>query len=776
LEVSGRALRSHPLVKIVFLCASLEHGRDGVGDYTRHLAAECVRRGHECTAIALYDPHVGNEFEATEEGVAMVRFPAKETWSGKHLAKMAARIRENGPTWISWQFVAYGYQPKGLVPDGVRELARILRGPRSHMMLHELWIGLETTAPFRQRAVGWMQRRGLLRLLRDFPPDVLHTSNPTYQAELTRHGVASGVLGLFGNVPVTPAAGGQSDGLSRFIPLANGDARSTWLVGVTFGTLHPQWQPDATVEWLLTTAGRRGLQPAIIAAGRIGTHGAALLDAFSRRGVVVAITGEQDAPAISQLLRSADFGIAPHPWALIGKSGAAAAMLEHGLPVLVPREDWRLRHVHPQPIAASDPLLIRLSALDADKTDEWLAAKRTPAAALPGIAAEFLKALDPSQPRTRSSLAPFEKAKPTPMNFLFYVPQMAAYGGIERHVCALARAAAERGHQVLFLTTSNSLGVDLRTELNHPSIVFRELPRAREKAGKLRKILWLLNEVRRSRSRRWDIVYTNGQSALSRVVWRAASTGTRVVHHHHNAADPEEQKTWSAAFRRVLEQAPVLIGCSNATKDALNQAVGRRDARFMPYLTRCPVDSAHITDRPPHRPLRFGFSGRLIPEKGIDAILALASDPGLVNIEWHIHGAGDVYPPERFSGNPRLVYHGAFNSAAEHGAALLALDAAVLFSTHNEGMPLSLIEAMSAGLPWIATDHGGTRELAASPANTMVASPRPALAELAADVRALATRIATGKTSRVAQRAVYDKNFAPPVVAALWLEFFESKC
>ncbi|MEO6568741.1 MAG: glycosyltransferase [Opitutaceae bacterium] len=762
-------------MKIVFLCASLEPGRDGVGDYTRCLARECTSRGHECTVIALHDPHVANEIDAMEDGVAMVRFPSSQGWSGKHLARMTARVRENWPDWISWQFVAYGYHPKGLIPDGVRELARNLHGPRFHMMLHELWIGLETTSRPRHRVVGWMQRRGFLRMLRNYPPAVLHTSNPTYQAELGRHGIAANVLGLFGNVPVIPATVAGPEVLPRFVPFAKGGARNTWLIGATFGTLHPQWHPEPAADWLVNTARRRGLQPAIVAAGRIGAHGGAILECFSRRGVLVSVTGEQDAATISLLLRSADYGIAPNPWALIGKSGSAAAMLEHGLPVLVPREDWHLRHVHPQSIAATDPLLIRLSELDADKTDDWLAAKRTPVAALPSIATEFLKALDSSRPQTRTSLAPFAASAVTPMNLLFYVPQMAAYGGIERHVCGLARAAAERGHHVLFLTTSNSLGIDLRTELNHPRIAFRELPRAREKAGVLLKSMWLLNQVRQSRSQQWDVIYTNGQSALSRVVWRAAGKGTRIVHHHHNAADPAEQKTWSSSFRRVLECAPVLIGCSNATKEALNEAVGRRDTRFMPYLTRCPVDSSQITNRPPHRPMRFGFSGRLIPEKGIDAILALASDPGLINIEWHVHGAGAVYPPERFAGNPRLIYHGAFHSAAEHAAALLALDAAVLFSTHNEGMPLSLIEAMSAGLPWIATDHGGTRELATSPMNSVVASPRPTLAELATDVRVLASRISAGQTSRIAQRAVYDKTFAPPVVAALWLDFFELK-
>ena len=56
------------------------------------------------------------------------------------------------------------------------------------------------------------------------------------------------------------------------------------------------------------------------------------------------------------------------------------------------------------------------------------------------------------------------------MNVLIYVPQMAAYGGMERHVCSLAASLARQGHCVVLLTTSNSLGPELRLELDHPRI------------------------------------------------------------------------------------------------------------------------------------------------------------------------------------------------------------------------------------------------------------------------------------------------------------------
>lgn len=360
------------------------------------------------------------------------------------------------------------------------------------------------------------------------------------------------------------------------------------------------------------------------------------------------------------------------------------------------------------------------------------------------------------------------------MNLLFYAPQMAAYGGIERHVCSLAAAAAADGHTVRVLTTSNSLGPDLRRELAHPLIELRELAAPRTAAGPVVKIIWLLREIRRARAQTWDVIYTNGQSGLARLAWLAAGPRTRVVHHHHTAADAAEQTTWSPFYRHVLRHAPRLVGCSRVTCAALNAATGRTDASFLTYLTACPVDAGWINERVPGGRLRLGFCGRLIPEKGIDAILALAETDTLADLEWHIHGAGEAYPPARFAGRPRLVYHGAYHSTTEQVRALLGLDALVLFSTHNEGMPLSLIEAMSAGLPWIATDRGGTRELAVSPADSLVVPRTASQPELTGHVRGFADRLLAGTTSRHRQRAHYDEHFSPAVVSARWLTYFQS--
>lgn len=379
-------------MKLLFFCGSLEPGRDGVGDYTRRLAGECAGRGHDCTVLALHDPSASRPSDLTSGEVRLIRLPATSAWT-KRIASARRHMQRFNPDWVSWQFVAQAFHPRGFLPAVLLQNAAELRGPRCHLMMHELWLGLERGAAWRARALGWLQRRGVLCLLDQLNPDCLQTSNATYQAALGREGHVAEVLGLFGNVPVAADFPGRALTLAGWRPGPAGAHAP--LVAVTFGTLHPQWQPAATADWLRATAARLGRTAFLIALGRTGAHATAILDGFRQQGIGVAETGELAEANVSHLLQAADLGIAPHPWALIGKSGAAAAMLDHGLPVLVPRDDWRLRGAAAATAsAAPDPLLTRLTGLNDSRTDAWLASRRAPAAALPRVTDAFWDALE----------------------------------------------------------------------------------------------------------------------------------------------------------------------------------------------------------------------------------------------------------------------------------------------------------------------------------------------------------------------------------------------
>jgi hypothetical protein len=100
--------------------------------------------------------------------------------------------------------------------------------------------------------------------------------------------------------------------------------------------------------------------------------------------------GPRSLAEISQFLNTVDFGIATSPLGLIGKSGTAAAMLEHDLPVIVNREDERRGRADREPLEGYG----RFIRLD-DTFEHRLAEgrRREPAPRLPNVATRFARAL-----------------------------------------------------------------------------------------------------------------------------------------------------------------------------------------------------------------------------------------------------------------------------------------------------------------------------------------------------------------------------------------------
>jgi len=343
-------------VKILFVCGGLETGRDGVGDYCRRLAAAGRERGWEPALLAIHDAHIPSRepMRATWSGIPMLRLSRREAWDVREQGA-AEFIAGHRPEWVSLQFVGYALEPKGVIFRWVPRLTALLSGPRVHLMFHEIWVGASTEYGLRDRLLGAVQKLGIRRLARRLRPDAVHTSNHAYQRLLAGIGVRAGRLRLPGNIPVPLPDPGRAVGA----PVRRED---TWVAGV-FGTIHPRWQPGPWLEELLDLAAQAGRRLEMVRFGESGAGGArvwAQLQSDFGDRLVLKNLGVRDADEITQLLSDLDFGIATSPWALIEKSGATAAFLDHGLPVLVTRDDWQLRTGYtPEP--AGDPLLFRSS-------------------------------------------------------------------------------------------------------------------------------------------------------------------------------------------------------------------------------------------------------------------------------------------------------------------------------------------------------------------------------------------------------------------------------
>ncbi|MBC2594546.1 hypothetical protein H5P28_09775 [Ruficoccus amylovorans] len=368
-------------MKICFLCNSLEPGRDGVGDYTRLLAGACEAAGHATACFALRDPFAtGDDPRRFTDALG----------DAAQQARLLAQIKDFSPDWISLQFVPYGLHPKGL-PRRLPGLLRACRGPwRWQVMFHEIWIGGKLDSPLKDRLVGLLQRR-IIRRATDIISPLVHTHAEPYRVLLDGLGLHARPLPLFSNIP--PQAGTAEGILYPFLNthgFAISDRnRKQFHLGGLFGTLHPEWPPQPLLNALREAARHEGRRIALIHFGGIGP-GKALWESLMRDNdehLALFELGRLDADAASRLINTLDFGLASSPRSLLQKSGSAITLIEHGLPVIVNRDDAHYPGI-PRELPLGDPQYI---AFDGTLPDNFFNLRsRAPASRLPAVAETFL--------------------------------------------------------------------------------------------------------------------------------------------------------------------------------------------------------------------------------------------------------------------------------------------------------------------------------------------------------------------------------------------------
>ncbi len=150
---------------------------------------------------------------------------------------------------------------------------------------------------------------------------------------------------------------------------------------------------------------------------------------------------------------------------------------------------------------------------------------------------------------------------------------------------------------------------------------------------------------------------------------------------------------------------------------------GLRDVKDLPRLVRA------VATLPSHAKLVIVGQG---PER--DRILATAQDCGIAD---RVFLPGFLPDPNR--------YVGAFDIFA--------------LSSKSEQFPISVVEAMAAGLPVVSTHVGDVMEIVSTPNRTMITSSvidyAQALARLVADA---ALRSELGRANREKASALYDEN------------------
>jgi glycosyltransferase involved in cell wall biosynthesis len=281
------------------------------------------------------------------------------------------------------------------------------------------------------------------------------------------------------------------------------------------------------------------------------------------------------------------------------------------------------------------------------------------------------------------------------------------------------------------------------------------------------RFLWLLITIVKLQRYHYNVLYTNGQGNTIKFFASLVPRRSRWVHHHHTAGDPADQATWTRSYRGALKSATTVIGCSRLNAMDIEKAV-IRPILSLPCFSRKVIIKRSVA----REKLRFGYYGRLIQEKGIDTLCKLSTEDEFKDVEFHIWGEGSGYPDSFFVSFPNVKYHGFFSSANDLSGVISSIDGFLLLSSHPEGLPISLLEAMSAGLPWLATAQGGIPDIALDPTSTRVIPSKSNYQEIKNALLDFCADLKAGKISKTAQLDLYNKKFSSDALTVQWRKVF----
>ncbi|WMJ73265.1 glycosyltransferase family 4 protein [Cytophagaceae bacterium ABcell3] len=344
---------------------------------------------------------------------------------------------------------------------------------------------------------------------------------------------------------------------------------------------------------------------------------------------------------------------------------------------------------------------------------------------------------------------------------LVFTTQIMETGGIESHLNEFCLHFSKAGSSIDLVVLNSCMSLETESFLRK---------RCRKvyvcKIGKSHlRIAWLFLLGLRLFFNKYNALYTNGQgssieliaSMIRRSVW---------VHHHHTSGDEADQNTWSSSYKRSLLRADTVVACSKINATDITLALARNVKVVTCFSRKVIVEKPLVTKS--SNIVRFGYYGRLIPEKGISTLCQLSLEPELENTEFHIWGAGPAYPPSYFLNYPSVGYHGSFYGLEGLQTVVSSIDAFLLLSVHPEGLPICLLEAMSAGLPWLATNKGGISDIAFDPMATRVVDATADYQELKEYVVDFANDIRAGKMNKQSQVNMYDLHFSSDALVKQW--------
>jgi len=284
-------------MRIAFVLGSYKPGACGMSDYVNLLSGELEKKNISCGRISI-DLSKALSFSSLADDL-----PEADL--------------------ISLQFAPYAFSTNGLSGAGLQKFGRAVRQKNLHVMFHEIWIGAYPRATWREKCLGWRQKREILKFLDHSKPQTINATNCAALDRLKQQGVEANYLYMFGNIP--------------FAPLCDDNLNKKHELKVAFfGTLYDSFPYPLLSRQLLSVSKttRQAVRLLVLGRHREKSGLQALQNEADKHDFKLEITGELNSERLSHCFQESALGICTTPFDIMGKSGATAAMLEHGLPIL----------------------------------------------------------------------------------------------------------------------------------------------------------------------------------------------------------------------------------------------------------------------------------------------------------------------------------------------------------------------------------------------------------------------------------------------------------
>jgi glycosyltransferase involved in cell wall biosynthesis len=305
------------------------------------------------------------------------------------------------------------------------------------------------------------------------------------------------------------------------------------------------------------------------------------------------------------------------------------------------------------------------------------------------------------------------------------VDSLHAGGGAERYVVDLARELRRRRFDVAVACSVTGL---LRAELTAAGIPVHGLSdHLAKRRFDLRYALSLRDLVRAGR---FDLVHAHVYASIAAAAFATAGTATPLVVTEHTEA-PWRGLGARLASRLAYRRAARVTTVSEAIRDAIVDDFGE-PSRKVTFVRN--AVAPHDGSRPAALPrscqdddaLLIGRVARLQPEKGMEVFVDAAARlaPDWPRAQFLVIGDGPLRRPlERQAEQLGVGDRVHFLGYRRDGRALIANLDVLAISSHSDGSPLAILEAMAAGVPVVASETGGIPDQVRDGVDGLLVSP-----------------------------------------------------